>query len=89
MYQITVFGKVPELFVGAEIGGAKIVEIKDVSPKFVGSTELAKQYDLDAKTVRTRLASINKGDGKCLYDPHEAHLILSQKATKNRRPRKN
>lgn len=89
VFQITVTGEAPQLFLGAEIGGAKVVAIKDVSPKLVGSAELAEKYNLDIKTVRTRLASINKGDGKCLYDPVEADLILGQKAKKVGRGRKN
>lgn len=79
MFQITATGDDLQLFLGADVGGAKVVEIKDVSPKLVGSTELAEQYNIDAKTVRNKLASINRGYGKCLYDPAEAHLILSQK----------
>lgn len=80
MFQITVSGDELQLFLGALVGGAKVVAIKDVSPKLVGSTELAEQYKIDAKTVRNRLASINRGsNGKFQYDPTEAHLILSQK----------
>lgn len=80
VYQITVTGDAPQIFIGENLNGAKVVAIKDVSPKLIGSTELAEQYKIDAKTVRNRLASINKGsNGKFQYDPTEAHLILGQK----------
>lgn len=83
VYQITVTGDAPQIFIGENLSGAKVVAIKDVSPKLVGSTELAEQYKIDAKTVRNRLASINRGsNGKFQYDPAEAHLILSQKEKK-------
>lgn len=80
VFQVTLHGDELQLFLGAQVGGAKVVAIKDVSPKLIGSTELAEQYKIDAKTVRNRLASINKGsNGKFQYDPTEAHLILGQK----------
>ncbi len=61
MFQITATGDDLQLLLGAVVGGAKVVAIKDVSPKIVGSTELAEQYKIDAKTVQNQLASINRG----------------------------
>ena len=91
VFQITATGDELQLFIGAVLeGGAKVVAIKDVSPEFVSPQELAVKYGISEDTVRDRLASINRGVGrKCKYKPDEAHLILGQKASKNRRPRKN
>lgn len=91
VFQITVQGEAPQLFVGSEVGGAKIVSIKDVSPKLVSSTELAQYYGISPDAVRDRCAAINKGTrGKCLYDPEQAHAILTAKPIARRgRPRNN
>jgi hypothetical protein len=91
IYQITVQGEVPQLFLGAEVGGAKVVAIKDVSPKLVGSKYLAEIYNISEETVRSRCAHINRGTrGKSQYNPDEAHLVLSEKPSKRvGRPRKN
>lgn len=54
VFQITVYGEAPQLFVGSEVGGAKIVSIKDVSPKLVSASELAQQYGISVDAVRDR-----------------------------------
>lgn len=83
MYQITVTGDALQLFLGEQIGGAKVVEIKDVSPEFVTPQELAIKYGISEDTVRAKLASINQGvSKKCKYKPDEAELILGQKQKK-------
>lgn len=90
MFQITVTGDALQLFLGAEIGGAKVVEIKDVSPEFVTPQELAVKFGISEDTVRAKLASINQGVGKkCKYKPEEAHLILSQRTKRVGRKRAN
>ena len=91
MFQITVQGEAPQLFVGSEVGGAKIVSIKDVSPKLVSAAELAQYYSISVDAVRDRCTGINKGTrGKCLYDPEQANLILTAKPVAKRgRARKN
>lgn len=91
IFQITVQGEAPQLFVGSEVGGAKIVSIKDVSPKLVSAAELAQYYGISVDAVRDRCAEINKGTrGKCLYDPEQANLILTTKPVAKRgRQRKN
>jgi hypothetical protein len=91
VFQITVQGEAPQLFVGSEVGGAKIVSIKDVSPKLVSASELAQQYGISVDAVRDRCAEINKGTrGKCLYDPEQANLILTARPVAKRgRSRKN
>ena len=85
MFQITATGEQLKMFIGAVLdGGAKVVEIKDISPEFVTPQELAIKYGISEDTVRVKLASINKGVGrKCKYLPHEADLILSQKEKKS------
>lgn len=90
-FQITVQGDAPQLFVGTEVGGAKIVSIKDVSPRLVSAAELATQYGVSVDVIRSRLADINCGtSGKCLYDPEQAKLILTAKPIAKRgRKRKN
>ncbi|MEG0344649.1 MAG: hypothetical protein RR633_20885 [Acinetobacter sp.] len=91
VFQITVHGEAPQLFVGSEVGGAKIISIKDVSPKLVSASELAQQYGISVDVVRDRCAEINKGTrGKCLYDPEQANLILTARPVAKRgRQRKN
>ena len=91
VFQITVHGDAPQLYVGSEVGGAKIVAIKDVSPKLVTAAELATQYNISVDAVRARLADFNRGtSGKCLYDPEQANAVLTAKpVAKRRRPRKN
>ncbi|TCB71242.1 hypothetical protein E0H88_05080 [Acinetobacter sp. ANC 4216] len=76
---------------GSEVGGAKIVSIKDVSPKLVSASELAQQYGISVDAVRDRCVEINKGTrGKCLYDPEQANLILTARPLAKRgRNRKN
>jgi hypothetical protein len=91
VFQITVQGEAPQLFVGSEVGGAKLVAIKDLSPKLVSAAELAQQYGISVDAVRDRCAEINKGTrGKCLYDPEQANLILTARPVAKRgRARKN
>lgn len=91
IFQITVQDEAPQLFVGSEVGGAKIVSIKDVSPKLVSAAELAQYYGISVDAVRDRCTEINKGTrGKCLYDPEQANLILTAKPVAKRgRARKN
>ncbi len=92
VFQITATGDELQLFIGAVLeGGAKVVEIKDVSPKLVSASELAQQYGVSVDVVRDRCCEINKGTrGKCLYDPEQANLILTAKpVTKRGRARKN
>ncbi|MBD8008322.1 MULTISPECIES: hypothetical protein [Acinetobacter] len=91
IFQITVQSEAPQLFIGSEIGGAKIISIKDVSPKLVSAAELAQHYGISVDAVRDRCAEINKGTrGKCLYDPEQANLILTAKPVAKRgRARKN
>ncbi|MDY6530202.1 hypothetical protein [Acinetobacter faecalis] len=91
VFQITATGDELQLFIGAVLeGGAKVVEIKDVSPVFVSPQELALKYGISEDTVRAKLASINKGVGrKCKYVPKEADLILGQKANRLGRKRAN
>lgn len=90
-FQITVHGDAPQLFVGSDLGGAKIVSIKDVSPKIVSAADLAQQYGISVDAVRDRCAEINKGTrGKCLYDPEQARLILmARPVAKRGRKREN
>ena len=77
MFEITVQGEAPQLFVGSEVGGAKIVSIKDVSPKLVSSTELAQYYGISPDAVRDRCAAINKGTrGKCLFTIQNKHTLF-------------
>lgn len=84
-FQITVHGNAPQIFVGSDLGGAKIVSIKDVSPKLVSAADLAQQFGISVDAVRDRCAEINKGTrGKCLYDPEQADLILSAKPVSKR-----
>ena len=89
-FLITVQGDAPKLLLGADVGGAKVIEIKDVSPDFVSPQELAEKYGYTEQYVRNRLASINKGIGKKhKYKPEEAHLILGQKEKRVGRSRNN
>lgn len=76
---------------GSEVGGKKIISIRDVSPKLVSASELAQQYGISVDVVRDRCAEINKGTrGKCLYDPEQANLILTARPVAKRgRQRKN
>ena len=54
IFQITVQGEAPQLFVGSEVGGAKIVSIKDVSPKLVSAAELAQYYGISVDAVLSK-----------------------------------
>ena len=90
IFQMVLTGDQLSAFVGEEFAGAKIVEIKDISPEFVSPQELALKYGISEDTVRAKLGAIKKGVGpKCKYVPKEADLILGHKASKNRRPRIN
>lgn len=90
IFQMVLTGDQLSAFVGEEFAGAKIVEIKDISPEFVSPQELALKYGISEDTVRAKLASINKGVGrKCKYVPKEADLILGQKANRPGRKRAN
>ncbi|MFW2097773.1 MULTISPECIES: hypothetical protein [Acinetobacter] len=82
-FQVTLQGDELQLLLGAQVGGAKVVEIKDVSPEFVTPQELSIKFGISEDTIRDKLASINRGIGrKCKYKPEEAYLILSQKEQK-------
>lgn len=91
MFQITATGEQLKVFIGAVLdGGAKVVEIKDISPEFVTPQELAVKYGISEDTVRAKLACIDKGVGrKCKYRPNEADLILGQKSKRAGRKRAN
>lgn len=86
-YTITVEAKEPPaIYLGQKLlGDCKVVALQQEEKQLVGATELAKRYGLSVPTIRNRCASINRGtQGKYLYDPEQAHQILTQKITKTR-----
>lgn len=85
MFQVTLQGSELQLFLGAQIGGAKVVAIQDISPKLISAADLAQQYGISVNVVRDRCCEINKGTrGKCLYDPEQANLIWTAKPVAKR-----
>lgn len=80
----------PQIFLGADIGGAIITEIRQEKVELASAAQLAKVYNLSVNTIRSKLVAINQGtEGKCLYNPEKAHQLLSMKETKRGRKRVN
>ncbi|WP_343682815.1 hypothetical protein [Acinetobacter baylyi] len=78
-YIITLEGSAPpELFLGEEIAGCKIIELKSEElPRRVDASWLLERYPLSRKSLIDQLRIFNKGnDGKHLYDPNEVIPIL-------------
>lgn len=81
----------PEIFVGQNLAGGKVVKIEAEEKKTVSASELACIYNYSAETIRKKLAGLNIGSaGKFQYPTREAHAILSGiRAHKTGRKRKN
>lgn len=80
----------PVISLGDNIGGGEVVELKKEPKKLVSAAELARKYNVSARTVNRKLAVINQGtDGKSLYDPEMAHQLLTTGDNKVGRKRKN
>lgn len=74
---------------GQIIGGAVVKEMKTMDVELVSASQLAEKYNMSAPAIRQKLISINQGTaGKCLYNPHLAHELLTAKVKKGR-PRAN
>ncbi len=76
--------KPPQLFLGDDFAGGKIVELKtEDSPNLVSVTWIMKRFNLSRANVLEKLKGHNKGsDGKHLYDPKIAEIILSKQKIK-------
>lgn len=80
----------PQVFLGSDIGGAVITEIRQEKVELVTAAHLAKSYNLSVDTIRRRLVAINQGtEGKALYDPTLASSILRGTTSKRGRKRAN
>lgn len=90
-YTITVESDAPpQLFLGAIIGGATVVEMRQEKVELISAAEIAQRHGVSAATVRRKLAAINQGtEGKFLYDPTAASQMLKDSKTKRGRKRAN
>lgn len=89
-YIITVESeKPPEVYLGAIIGGAKVVSLQaEELPKTVGTAWLLERYEISKTRMINILRPFNKGgDSKHIYDPTEVMPILEdlKATTANRR----
>ena len=68
-YTITVESDAPpQLFLGAVIGGATVVEMRQEKVELISAAEIAQRHGISTATVRRKLAAINQGsEGKFLY----------------------
>ncbi|WP_180122861.1 HTH domain-containing protein [Acinetobacter sp. YH12086] len=90
-YTITVESNAPpQLYLGAIIGGATVVEMRQEKIELISAAEIAQRHGISAATVRRKLAAINQGtEGKFLYDPTAASQMLKDSNTKRGRKRAN
>lgn len=87
-YTITVESDAPpQLFLGATIGGATVVGMKQEKVELISAAEIAQQHGISAATVRRKLAAINQGtEGKFLYNPIAAlQMLKDSKTTRGRK----
>lgn len=90
VFQVTLHGEELKLFLGAQIGGAKVVAIKDVSPKFISANDLSKQLNISVDVIRERCQHLNQGTaGKHMYDPDLAAQALKSQPVRRGRKRAN
>lgn len=90
-YLITVESDTPpQILLGQNVGGAIVTELKQEKLELVSASELALKYNLSVDTIRRKLATINLGtDGKHMYNPIQADLLLKDRPKKIGRNRKN
>ncbi len=80
----------PNIFLGAEIGGAKVIGMQQEKIELVSAAEIAQRHGISAATVRRRLTAINQGtEGKFLYNPTSASQMLKDQPSKRGRKRAN
>ena len=90
-YLITVESDTPpQILLGQNVGGAIVTELKQEKLELVSASELALKYNLSVDTIRRKLVTINLGtDGKHMYNPIQADLLLKDRPKKIGRNRKN
>lgn len=90
-FTITVEADVaPKIFLGSDIGGATVVEMRQEKVELISAAEIAQRHGISTATVRRKLAAINQGsEGKFLYDPVVALQLLKDSKTKRGRKRAN
>lgn len=79
----------PNICLGQKLlGEGTVIALQQEDKHYVSAQQLAERYGLSVVTIRNRCAHINKGSkGKTLYDPEEAHQVLTS-ADKKRAGRK-
>lgn len=80
----------PNITLGQNIGGGKVVELKQNQVELVTASYLAEKHNLSVDTIRRKLEHINQGTtGKSLYNPVVASEILKELERKKGRKRAN
>lgn len=79
----------PQIFLGADIGGAIVTEMKQEKAELVSAADLAAKYSTSVDTIRRKCGSINQGTtGKALYKPELADAILKNEIKSKRGARR-
>ena len=82
----------PQIYVGAEIGGARVLKVEaEELPRQVGTAWLMERFTISKSTLIARLRPFNIGtNGKHLYDPNVVLPVLNEQPTSKRgRKRRN
>ena len=89
-YIITVESNVPpQIFLGADIGGATVIGMQQEKVELVSAAWLAERYSISVDSVRRKCAAINQGTtGKALYNPKLADAILKNEVKSKRGARR-
>lgn len=80
----------PKIILGQSIFGGKVVGMEmETVPNLVSVAWLAERYGFSKTTIIKKLKGHNKGtDGKHLYDPKVAMVMLSQPLKNKRGPKR-
>lgn len=89
-FTITVESDVPpQIFLGADIGGATVIGMQQEKVELVSAAWLAEKYSTSVDTIRRKCEGINQGTtGKALYNPKLADAILKNEVKSKRGTRR-
>ena len=80
----------PQIVLGQILLGGTVTDLKLEKRKLVSVSELVAKYGLSDETIRTKCISINQGsNGKHMYDPDAADMLLKNSKFRRGARRKN
>ncbi|MCU4393351.1 helix-turn-helix domain-containing protein [Acinetobacter parvus] len=74
----------PQIFLGQNLGGGIVKELKEIASELLSASQLAEKYNISVQTVRRKLGNFNQGtSGKYLYSAKIANEILNSKTKRS------